>query len=447
MISGLRSAVYATLILVAGSTSIFDVNVRLSFGRGSDIGISWQVPDSYNCSTVRFGVDKTKLDNAAQSNKSCSVYKGDTFHHVVLPDLNFDSVYFYTVECSNQIGRFRTAPRPDSPRSFSMAVFADLGTVNGERTLSALNELRAELSGYIFAGDIGYADDAFMHGESYIKRTDDFLRALSISSQSLPIMVAPGNHEAEDHTPICLLSPHCRDGFGNFTVYNCVWNMPSDSHRHSMWYSFDYGPIHFVMTNTETDYEGAPLEPYGEAGFIPTGKFGKPGEYENWLREDILRAEKERHIRPWIIVVGHRPITVLDDNSDPFKTPLNENIIELIGTHADAYVAGHVHYYARSLPKPSAPFRAVSLTVGGAGCDEWNERRIQDTRSGETEFMEYFAYGNEQSFGKLVFDADRPDELVFELLRSSDRKIIDRVVLPRRHHHNDEVIQPVVISQ
>jgi hypothetical protein len=298
--------------------------------------------------------------------------------------------------------------------------------------MKALHALRAEVAGHIFAGDIGYADDAFMHSETYVHRTNAFLAALSASSEHIPVMVSPGNHEAEDHTPLCLLSPACRAGLGNFTAYNCIWHMPSDERRHSMWYSFNYGPIHFIMANSETDYRGAPLEPYGEVGFIPTGKFGAPGEYESWLRNDILQAHSERHIRPWIIVVGHRPITVLDDQSDPFKTPFNQEIIDLIGEYADAYVAGHVHYYARSVPKPNSPFRAISITVGGSGCDEWDERRLTATRLGETDFMEYFGYGDEQSFGILEFNKERPEELVFELKRSRDQKVIDRVIIARR---------------
>jgi hypothetical protein len=210
-----------------------------------------------------------------------------------------------------------------------------------------------------------------------------------------------------------------------------------------MWYSFNYGPIHFVMTNTETDYEGAPLEPYGEVGFIPTGKFGQKGEYEQWLREDIMKAHQERHIRPWIIVVGHRPITVLDEKSDPFVTPLNQAMIDLIGTYADVYVAGHVHYYARSIPKPHAPFQAISITVGGSGCDEWSDRRIQDTRRGETEYSEYFGYGDEQTFGLLKYEED---ELVFEIQKSANQQMVDRVVIPKRSTRSVDTV-PILITQ
>ena len=408
------------------------VNPHIAFGEGSDMGLSWQAPVGTPCSSISYGMDLDSLSSYATAEKTCTLYQGDTFYHVVLRNLRRYTLYFYKIECSGTSGTFRTAPEPGIGGSFTFAVYADLGPARGENTIHALNGMSAELAGHIFAGDIGYADDAFMHAESYISRTNEFLREIAPSSGSVPIMVAPGNHEAEDHSPLCLLSADCRQGLGNFTAFNCIWNMPSEHRSHSMWHSFDYGPIHFVMINTETDYEGAPLEGYGEVGWIPTGKFGLPGEFEEWLQNDLEKAANSRHVRPWIIVAGHRPITVLDDNSDPFVTPLNEQIIQLIGTHADAYISGHVHYYARSTPKPTSPLQAHFITVGGSGCDEWDERRVKNTRKGTSEHYNFFGFGEEQTFGMLSFNKEKPDELVFNLLTSKNREVIDTVVLPRR---------------
>jgi hypothetical protein len=420
-----------------------DVPYRLAYGLNGGFGISWNVPLDVDCGSLAYGFSPESLDKTVDSFKSCKLYKGGYHHHVFIPEIRNATKYFFRISCSNETHTFRTGLAAHSKEPFTFAVYGDLGPVYGENTLAALASNAQSLAGHIFAGDIGYADDAFMHGQSYIARTSQFIEALSRATPSVPIMVVPGNHEAEDHTPVCLLSPGCRHGFGNFSAYNCIWNMPSEGHRHSMWYSFNYGPIHFVMTNTETDYEGAPLEPYGEVGFIPTGKFGQKGEYEQWLREDIMKAHQERHIRPWIIVVGHRPITVLDEKSDPFVTPLNQAMIDLIGTYADVYVAGHVHYYARSIPKPHAPFQAISITVGGSGCDEWSDRRIQDTRRGETEYSEYFGYGDEQTFGLLKYEED---ELVFEIQKSRNQQMVDRVVIPKRLTRSVDTV-PILITQ
>jgi hypothetical protein len=428
-------------LVVAASVQ---TNPRLALSNENSVTVSWQAPAGVPCQKLLFGYEQDSVDHYVTAYRMCDVYGGDTFYHAELPASQ--NILFYRVECSTDI-HSTLASLKSTVDSFKLAVYGDLGPLHGDLTLKALYELRSELSGHIFAGDIGYADDAFLHAQSYVSRMNEFFRAISPTVNSIPVMVAPGNHEAEDHTPFCLLSPGCRAGLGNFTAYNCAWNMPSKDHRHSMWYSFNYGPIHFVMTNTETDYRGAPLEPYGELGNIPTGAFGLKGEYEDWLRQDITKAASERHIRPWIIVVGHRPITVLDDKSDPFVTPLNEEMIDLITTHADAYIAGHVHYYARSTPKLNSFIKTRFITVGGSGCDEWNERRIQDTRKGETEMFEYFGFGEEQTYGTLSFDRNRDSELVFELFTSRENKLIDRVILPRREHKGTPSTSTVILTQ
>ena len=53
-------------------------------------------------------------------------------------------------------------------------------------------------------------------------------------------MVIPGNHEAHH----------------NFTQFRNRFNMPKNEYNNgtSYYYSFDYGPVHWVMYNTETYY-------------------------------------------------------------------------------------------------------------------------------------------------------------------------------------------------
>ena len=415
-------------------------NPRLSIGERGSASISWQSDSPDDCDSVLYGASEDSLNIKVRAERTCGLYKGDYLLHARLKDLPPDSTYFYRVLCSDQNFQFLTPPSKQSSRDFSVGVFADLGPINGEYSIDRLSKL--SLDGFIFAGDIGYADDAFMHASSYISRLNDFLDKVSPIASRVPMMVVPGNHEAEDHTPVCLLSPACRRGYGNFTAYNCVWESPAHHYRnHSMWYSFDYGPIHFVMTNSETDYDGAPLEPYGEVGFIPTGKFGLPGEYEEWLKNDLQSAPTDS----FIIVVGHRPISVMDDKTDPFVTPINKNIISLMNQYADVYISGHVHYYTRSIPKH--PGLATLVSVGGAGCDEWTERTIQDTRRGETSSYDYFAYGEEQTVAVLKYKKDNPNEIVFETIRSRDGAIIDTVTVTKRSPNHQQNFMPHILVE
>ena len=73
-----------------------------------------------------------------------------------------------------------------------------------------------------------------------------------------------------------------------------------------MWYSFDYGPVHVIMLNTETDFVNAPAGP----GTIPNaGHFVGPSTRVSWLEADLKKATApaQRAKVSWIIATGHRP--------------------------------------------------------------------------------------------------------------------------------------------
>lgn len=136
-----------------------------------------------------------------------------------------------------------------------------------------------------------------------------------------------------------------------------------------MWYSYNYGPVHFVSVNTETDWHGAEEEFEGDSHlihnkwlnhtFLPAGSFAPPGEYFAWLEKDLKAAAEARSSGQgphWIIAGGHRPYG--DTNSGHIK------LFEKYGV--DMYFAGHSHSYSRSAPVNGVTY----VVVGGAGCEE-----------------------------------------------------------------------------
>lgn len=64
------------------------------------------------------------------------------------------------------------------------------------------------------------------------------------------------------------------------------------------------GNAHFIQINTETDYPDAPGDQYRVRG----GGNGGFGDQLAWLERDLQRAQSQRHLRPWILVNGHRPM-------------------------------------------------------------------------------------------------------------------------------------------
>ena len=152
-----------------------------------------------------------------------------------------------------------------------------------------------------------------------------------------------------------------------------------------MWYSYNYGSVHFVSINTETDWHGSEEEFEGDGHFVhskwlnrtllPAGSFGAPGEYFAWLEQDLKAASEARAAGKgprWIIAGGHRPYgSMMDSPPDGSK---HEELFEKYGV--DMYFAGHSHYYSRSAPVNGV----TSVVVGSAAARKcmastWMSRR------------------------------------------------------------------------
>ena len=60
--------------------------------------------------------------------------------------------------------------------------------------------------------------------------------------------------------------------------------------------SWNYGPVHFVSINTETDWSGAEEKNTGDSHDkkLPAGHFGKDGEYLEWLEADLKKVSEAR---------------------------------------------------------------------------------------------------------------------------------------------------------
>jgi hypothetical protein len=147
----------------------------------------------------------------------------------------------------------------------------------------------------------------------------------------------------------------------------------------NMFYSFDYSNVHFVSYSTETSFPGAPF-----------GGLNDFGDQLTWLKNDLANANlpENRKVRPWIVVIGHRPIysscegyssngvpvdaIVPPSNSATLQTTFEAIFMEY---NVDLLLNGHVHSYERNYPafnntktsdyeNPKSPFNIV---IGNAG--------------------------------------------------------------------------------
>lgn len=144
---------------------------------------------------------------------------------------------------------------------------------------------------------VGYADDSFLHQGCFFDFCYEdsyatYMNSIEPWASQIPYMVAVGNHEVECHDASCLFNKERREKMSNFTTYNTRFAMPSAESNGvlNMWYSFNYGNVHVINVNTETDYPGAPEE---SRYVLPCGGFG---DQLTWLEQDLQSID--RTVRP-----------------------------------------------------------------------------------------------------------------------------------------------------
>jgi hypothetical protein len=135
-----------------------------------------------------------------------------------------------------------------------------------------------------------------------------------------------------------------------------------------LYWSFDYGPVHFVMLDAYT-------------------AFGAGSAQYNWIKADLAASTKT-----WKFVVIHEPGWSAGGghaNNVTFQT----DIQPLLQQYGVALVlAGHNHYYARAMVNG-----IVELTVGGGGAP------LYTPASGQPNIV---TYTKTYSFGEFTISGD-----------------------------------------
>ena len=298
-------------------------------------------------------------------------------------------------------------------------------------TRNKIEEIKDKIDMVFHAGDIGYADDSFLISPFYMTYENvynGYMNWFQNVSTQMPYMVCPGNHESECHSPACIIN-HKKYGLplSNFTAFNHRWHMPSEEsggHKNSnMWYSFNFGTVHYVSLNTETDFPGAEEERTGDShiGNFPAGSFGKKGEYMQWLENDLKVADQRRQSksalgRPWIVAVGHRPYDDIVEAAKLFEK-----------YRVDVYMAGHKHSYVRSDGGPYGN-DTMYVVAGGAGCDEMKQGVEEFEGKGMPALHQVVATSKRYSSGVMTTNATH---LKWELLDSVTGQVIDSFELSK----------------
>ena len=185
----------------------------------------------------------------------------------------------------------------------------------------------------------------------------------------------------------------------------------------AMTYSFNDGPAHFVVLNTDTS-----TEEIDEGGFETEGLIPLP-----WIKADIEAAQNDPSIK-CIFVMGHRPIRppsltapdkkgkpVVFKASDTLSAEVAEPFRKLLITNnkVKAYLVSHVHlFHADTLAdKGDAGTRPVQIVAGNGGVDMeafWQPGKEPGMawRSGETKGPFYgFTVLQVYASGKVTYNS------------------------------------------
>jgi hypothetical protein len=306
-------------------------------GNPTEMQVLWQLNSQAGC-TIEWGTDTTYGLGSAQS----SEYGVDHQHSCTITGLTPGIKYYYRVTASTEVhtGSFLAAPAPDAT-SVKFMAFGDTRTdfwthdIVAEAMISTYTDDPAFQSFVLFAGDyIEFGD----HEPSWDLEFFNPLTANILErNANLPLNGALGNHELWDN-----IGGHDIHA----TLFKKYFPYPFVDYRY---WSFDYGPAHFVM-----------IDQYPENYAFPLGPGSTWQTQLAWIEADLAATTK-----PWKFLCFHEPgwsaghwHPSIGNNID-----VQQNIQPLCEQYGVSMViAGHMHYYARAMVN-----EVPHITTGGGG--------------------------------------------------------------------------------
>jgi acid phosphatase type 7 len=289
-------------------------------------------------------------------------------YSATLSNLPFDSDISYRVSMSGRLvreGEFRT--RATADKSFRCVLVGDIANGSPEQNGIAWQIWQQKPQFMVALGDIVYSRG---RASEYVRRFWPSLNDVPEPGPkkgapliaSIPLYPVIGNHDA-DAAKLAIYP----DAFAAFYFFNVPlngpglgeWSLPlgKDARKAEAFrqnagaqypamsvYSFDYGPAHFVMLDSNS---------YTLKGLL---------KLVPWIESD-LKGSKQ----PWKFVCFHAPaFHTSKEHYSEQKMRLLEPTFEACGV--DVVFAGHVHNYQRSMPfyfKPGPKGRDPKGRVNG----------------------------------------------------------------------------------
>jgi hypothetical protein len=269
----------------------------------------------------------------------------DYYQHVgLLTGLAASSTYEYDIlvngaELTAGSDRFRTAPVTGSG-TVRFIAFGDSGVGSAEQEqLAALMGADAfDLA--LHAGDVAYGTPDGLGGGTHQTLHDWFFETYRDWLRSRPAFPSLGNHDSRSSN---------LDGRPYLDMFTLPANGRSASYpdHEERYYSFDYGPIHFVALDTELAFQDT----------------ARRAAQLSWLESDLAATAQ-----PWKVVYFHRsPFSAGGEHgSDLAVRAAFAPIFERYGVQLA--ISAHEHIYERTIPwRVGSTGTPVTYIVTGGG--------------------------------------------------------------------------------
>lgn len=303
----------------------------LQNANSSAITVKWRT-DSLTDSRVRFGPSPGNLNRVVEDTTPT------VNHRVRITGLGADSLYYYVVgstaqdlEGADNSHHFHTNPPTGLVRPYEFWVLGDFGRGTPQ-------EYWVRDQYYRYANENGLSDAWVWLGDNayYVGADSEYTKWVfnvydSLFS-NLVFWPTPGNHDYYSVNASSLPPYHTGP-------YYSIVEVPTQAEAGGypsggeMYYSFDYGNVHFISLNSE----------------LGSWIFSANTPLTWWLESD-LQANR----LPWTVVYFHQPPhSKGTHNSDNFAevnmVAMRQNIAPILEQYGvDLVLSGHCHNYERS---------------------------------------------------------------------------------------------------
>lgn len=292
--------------------------------------------------------------------------KGERQMWARISGLEPDTVYCYEVSGNTPMvsrAGFRTAPPVDSTARVRFLAFGDSGGGGDVQRALAEHMLDYPFDLIVHTGDIAYDNGTLAEFEANV------FGVYANLFRSVPFFPSAGNHEYNNSATAA--------------PFRSVFSFPGTTGE--SWYSYDWGPVHFAVLDTEADYDTQMA----------------------WLDDDLASSTK-----PWKIVYLHRPPYSSGEHGS--DTGLRTKLAPITeARHVQLVLAGHDHDYERMVPQNGV----YHVVTGGGG---------KGTRPvGKSAFTAHSADVIHFVYGEI-----ERDQLTLHVIDATGTEF-DQVVIPR----------------